>query len=225
MASSSLTDILDDSFTQLDFTTSYMFGSTKCFTFEMPRGVKISQAMISINNSIFPSFIRATSFILSLSFTYPKQLFKGREFGINAWTSTGNKVPSYYNTVVNIKGVEVLRRRNKSGTPCIDWQSYDDQIKKNIQKSVGCRPSYWNTSETYILPLCKSKEQLGNITFRGMKEYLEIERSKNETLTNPCNEIMKLDFNTHEMDLQAHLLSHENMQLPSQGMFSSMSMN
>ena len=71
MASSSLTDILDDSFTQLDFTTSYMYGSTKCFTFEMPRGMKIFQAMIAINNSIFPSFIRPTYlFTLSLRFTY-----------------------------------------------------------------------------------------------------------------------------------------------------------
>ena len=226
IASSSPTDMIYNSFKSLNFTTSYLFGSSKCFTFEMPRGVKIFQAMIALNNSIFPFLIRPTHFLtLSLSFTYPKQLFKGHEFGINSWPSTENDLPRYYNTGVDIKGVEVLRRRYKSGTPCIDWQSYDDQIKKNIQKSVGCRPSYWNTSETYILPLCKSKEQLGNITFRGMEEFLEIERSKNETLTNPCNEIMKLDFNTHEMDLQAHLLSNENMQFQTQGMFSSMSMN
>ena len=186
----------------------------------MPHGVKISQAMISINNSIFPSFIRPTYlFTLSLSLTYPKQLFKGREFGINTWPSTGNKVPSYYNTVVNIKGVEVLRRRNKSGTTCIDWQSYDDEIKKNIQHGVGCRPPYWNTNETYTLPPCKSKEQLGNITFRGMEEFQEIERSKNETINNPCNEIMKLDFDKHDMDLHEHLLSHEDIPFPSQGKY------
>ena len=220
IASSSLTDILDDSLTQLNFTTSYMYGSTKCFTFEMPRGMKIFQVTIAINNSIFPSFVRPTHmFMVPLSFTYPKQVFKGNEFGINTWPSTGDKVPTYYNTVVNIKGVEVLRRRNKSGIPCIDWQSYDDEIKKNIQQWVGCRPPYWNTNETHTLPPCKSKEQLGNITFRGMEEFLKIERSKNETINNPCNEIMKLDLDTHNMDLHEHLLSHDNMAFTYQGKY------
>ena len=220
IASSSLTDILDDSVTQLGFTTSFMYGSTKCFTFEMPTGMKLFQATIAINNSIFPSFIRPTHlFMVPLSFTYPKQLFKGYEFGINAWPSTENKLPTYYNTVVGIKGVEILRRRNKSGIPCTDWQSYDDEIKNNIEQWVACRPPYWNTNETHTLPPCKSKEQLGNITFRGMEEFLKIERSKNETINNPCNEIMKLDLDTHNMDLHEHLLSHDNMAFTYQGKY------
>jgi hypothetical protein len=58
-----------------------------------------------------------------------------------------------------IKGVEVLKRRNKGSRPCLeDWKNYDNNVQMDHINNVGCRSPYQNSSTK--LPLCNNKEQM-----------------------------------------------------------------
>ena len=61
-----------------------------------------------------------------------------------------------YHTVYSISNIEIMKRRNKPSSPCIEG-AYDETIIQNAIKSVGCKFSFhklMNGSQ-----LCKSKEE------------------------------------------------------------------
>jgi hypothetical protein len=86
-----------------------------------------------------------------------------------------------------MKGMEVLRRRQKDYQACSKDIKYDTWLAQNITATINCTPPYWPTY--YKRPLCTTQKELkaANQMFWDIF-YGLVEKNA------PCDEIRKLDF-------------------------------
>ena len=100
---------------------------------------------------------------------------------------------------INVKDIEVLKRRTKYTKPCDDTQSFDNVTLKQILQIVGCRPPYWNANFEVELPQCNTKDELKDLTNR-LSNAVQYETGQYENGTPPCNEVQKVDIDFSETD-------------------------
>ena len=141
--------------TLINTTTSFL-GPNKCVSFETQRGMKMTRLTIVIRNSVFENGIRPNEpheFYIAIS--YPQQVFRAYGFSVYTWPDRRNISSKTYATEFNLKGVEILKKRSKSNSPCSDWRSYDNDTIKRIILREGCTPPYWRFDQDLSLPSCK----------------------------------------------------------------------
>ena len=101
----------------VDITHSNSFPGYKCFTLHLPSMARILQVSVAMRNSLFPSGFRPRNGF-DLILHYPQQKLLSWQFETSNWLKRNNETSKSYQTDVNVKDVEVLRRRNKGNEPC-----------------------------------------------------------------------------------------------------------
>ena len=119
---------------------------------------------------------------------YPNQALIAKTLNY-LWSLPWNKNESH-EMQFQIRGVEVLRRRQKWRRPCHeDWPNYDHYIMKKQIDLVGCRPPYLflNTRKH----LCRTKEKMKEIYQRFYFGQNDLD------LDPPCREMEKI-YESHK---------------------------
>jgi hypothetical protein len=196
VSSSKFLDISKNN-TSIEKLYSYGFPTFKCFTFNLPKRTKIITVAVAIKNSVFSSGIRPKKGF-EVMLHYPQQRLRSWEFVLKNWPRRTNTSSKSYQLDVNVKDIEILKRRNRYAKQCININSYDNLTAEEIMQSVGCRPPYWNTKGSAGLPACTTRLELQGISslfynaLEGTGEY--------ENPIPPCNEITKIGVDFVETD-------------------------
>ena len=118
--------------------THVYFWGVSCLTLLAEPSNRMFEASLWMNSSVFtnggkrPAF--DYKFVVSLS--YPNQILK---FAYHFGTWPERNSSDSYSMNFRIKDVEVLRRRYKSGSKCLDWQKYDNIAEEQALSYIGCR--------------------------------------------------------------------------------------
>ena len=154
--------------------TGFCFGFFHtCFTLQVPQEKEIQSYAISLKSNIFPNSSRPPSYGFMSLFHYPNQLLLSTK---------------------TVKGVEMLRRRNKRAQPCyVDWKNYDEALMNHHIDRVGCSPPYLN-SKKIDAPLCNSTELLKKSKF--------ILKTGDYELDPPCSSMEKIYYSVEESTLK-----------------------
>ena len=169
----------------------------KCFSFELPfkKDTLIDSLSIEFNNAIFPNGKRPIdgwgSKGLMIYHHYPGQFGRSFPTGKRFWNPRASS--NSYRMRLYFKGIEVLRRRNKSFEECHDNIPYDQWITENIMATIKCNPPYWVPDNQY--PICRTQEELQKAqTMFWSYFYGNLESNQ------PCTEIQKVDMDYEETD-------------------------
>ena len=97
-----------------------------------------------------------------------------------------------YWVVLEIKGVEILKRRNKRRDRCTnDGASYDNLVLEEHIKTYGCKAPYQKTLETF--PICSTRNEIKRSLF-------EKANVKSNYYHVPCKGISKVDVEHTEVE-------------------------
>ena len=114
--------------------STFRSATFKCFSFSLPLKKNGKHIYIGVNNTVFKSGKRSNSnFMIGLH--YPNQQLRSWQFTKEYWLNRVKNPIKSYVIEVYVKGVEVLKRRNKSQMPCLDGTKYDPMILNDIQIS------------------------------------------------------------------------------------------
>ena len=135
----------DDFVTTIESLSTYVSFrryTQKCFTFDTPwiPGEKIEMIDLKINPQVFQQKegnIPLSSRKFSIHYHFPHQKMTSLTKP-NGWVSEITRKTKDYARKHYIGNIEVLRRRNKDGNPCIEGE-YDDQITLMAAQEVGCK--------------------------------------------------------------------------------------
>ena len=129
-----------------------------CYALQTPHDYDMTLFAILIRNSIFPSSIKSENYDMLTFLHYPNQLLVSYKT-IKYWFASRD-LNSSYSMRFQIRGIEVVHRRNKNGRPCNEeWNDYDHNIIQQHLDNVGCRPPYVE-NDVSELPLCSNKEEM-----------------------------------------------------------------
>ena len=128
-----------------------------CYELSIPPDRNIRKFWFRINTKIFPSRIRPKSYGFMTILHYPNQALIAKTLNY-LWSHPWNENKSH-DMQFQIRGVEVLRRRQKWQRPCHeDWSNYDHYIMKKHVDLVGCRAPYLLLNNR--THLCRTKKQM-----------------------------------------------------------------
>jgi hypothetical protein len=171
------------------------FAAAPCFAVGIPFMEKqgIDSMVVSIKKNIFfvgnvptrQQIVRGRS-QFSIGFSYQNQYFPllGRTAerrGLDDFTNTCSGF------IINVRGMEILRRRNKLSDPCNDYANEDAmKVLDDTANKLRCKPQHWDLPSP--LPDC-SQEQLNE-----SRVHLDdsLYNSNAKRLLKPCRSI--LDF-------------------------------
>ena len=150
------------------------FGAN-CFTLDFPfeRDLSLSKFWLLLKPEVFvggvrPSFsavnpLFENQFIVYLH--YPKQFV--RHFvkdlpSMGMWPNRGKHSPKSYRMRFNIKGMEVLEKRNKRNKPCTTGlPDFDDLFIQEVFTKLECKPPYWASWKSSTpLPTCRDVNKM-----------------------------------------------------------------
>ena len=167
----------------------------KCFSFGIPfkTGIGVNSLEIQLNSSVFPNAVLPRNgwtsyFGFHLYFHRHNQFIRSFASRKTIWEeskTTSHKIIAY------LSGIEVIRRRQKSGWQCIENTDYDSWVYRNITKSLGCKAPYW----THIdhVPNCKRKKDLQYIAQKYWDMF-----TWNLDSNPPCTEIKRIQIDYEE---------------------------
>ena len=171
--------------------------NSKCFTLHTPVGKQVMTVTLKLKNSIFSSGFRPRN-AFKVVLHYPEQLHKGWKFVVKNWLPRGEKTSKSYQTDINVKDVEVLRRRNRSNNGCKkNSLSTVNTTREKIMTLGGCKPPYWQDMSSEI-PHCNTQDQLEDIRHLNRMAITGTGMFQNEIP--PCNEIQKIGFDFFDTD-------------------------
>ena len=153
----------------------------KCFSFDTPfiRNKQIKQLTIHLKGTIFQGKgIIPDKKQFTIHYHYPHQTT--RSFStLDGWKSKADKkVPNYMRRFY-VGSFEVVKRRDKSGDPCIG-ENYDNHIIDSAMRDAGCKSSVIKTNNSF--PICETE--------KSFKEFEAAWKVKEHPL--PCNTIQSL---------------------------------
>lgn len=127
-----------------------------CYALQVPHDSEINAFSIGISSSIFPGGIRTNDYrFLSMLHGRNQLLISGSV----KYNYPRREPKDFYKLRYKVKGVELIRRRNKRNRPCYkDWTNYDAMIMENHAKVLGCTPPYFNPIPN--IPYCSNKDQM-----------------------------------------------------------------
>ena len=171
----------------------------KCFSFGIPfrTGIGVNSLEIQLNSSVFPNAVLPRNgwtsyFGFHLYFHRHNQFirsFASRKYIWEERKTTSHKIVAY------LSGIEVIRRRQKSGLQCIEDTDYDSWVYRNITKSIGCKAPYW----THIdhVPICVREKDLQYIAQKYWEAF-----TWNLDSNPPCTEIKRIQIDYEEQDFK-----------------------
>ena len=164
----------------------HLFGM-KCLSFHYRSPKRIFAASMWLNSSMILNNFEYTSLIV---LSYPGQVFRGASTFLGKVFAWPNKKDSSntYEMAFGVKDVEVIRRRNKGETKCVDWDKYDSLLEQQVLTYVGCRPFYLLSMESHRQ--CNTQQEMARI----YKEFLENMVSSQDLMKflPPCSEIQRM---------------------------------
>ena len=183
-------------------TTRLKMSNLMCLGIDFPieRSVKILGRGIKIKTSIFKDGIRS-GFMHALSkdrgfaimIHYPHQIFRNRWWKSN-WPARPLNASKSYVITYDIRGMEVVRYRDKRGQRCQEeFPEYDDQATQDILLSVGCKPPYIHAKNN--LTACTTLQQMKEITERQIQLW-----SEDNPKYLPCNGLERISYEVTESD-------------------------
>ena len=156
---SSFYHALDGSIRKVPYVTYFGFtglGFTKCFGIE-----RVNNNLLGIvsffKQDIFPNGERPPMGKFIVSFHYPQQLHHSWSNMLYTWPKRKDNISYSMNFI--IKSVEILKRRYKDKSPCMDdTTSFDEVVMDGHLKHIGCRAPYQKSKSN--LPICCTKEKI-----------------------------------------------------------------
>ena len=188
------------SFDNIHIHTFHQFATpfVKCFTINVPANTKIAFVFIVLDNSVFPSGTwKKDDFQLALH--YPEQRIRGYQFWLTDFQTRANLSNTSFQIDVNVKDIEILRRRQKHKKHCIDKTAYDNLIIDKIIHKTQCIPPYWYKDSKFKLPNCTEKKQFETSAMRYAKEF--VGGGAFQDSNPPCHEIQKIGIYVKEFDV------------------------
>ena len=176
------------------------YPTVKCFTFNIPKHMKISKFAIALKNSIFPAGIRPKSgfdVILHLH----QQMLRSRQFVLRNWPIRTSTSAYSYQMDISVKDIEILRLRNKPRNPCSNSISFDNDTLKDIVDSVGCIPPYMDISLKNRLAPCKTQNDLLRISKQFVAAYESA--GEYENTISLCKEIQRIGVDVVDTDFNS----------------------
>lgn len=155
----------------------------KCFGFRVNYTFSKDIAYIIIwFKESFGSILKQFSDV-SMMIHYPGQMLRRKGIDQAIWTDpTKNKIV----TSINIDLFEILFRRDKPKTPCIQNSiHYDDLIVHRHMKNLQCKAPYHSMYDEY--PVCETLEKLRDYRYNGFI-------LPKGNFSDPCQEMTFLSF-------------------------------
>ena len=178
-------------------------GLHKCFGFEIkPEFVKtVKKIKVRLSSRLFgeyPEKKRPSDGQFSTRIHYPKQFLLAYQNVKWGWPERINN-NSYYMRFT-IKMVELLRRRNKSNSPCVsDDNQFDLGIMRRALAKTGCRPPY--LIQDTSIPKCLTKEKI-------KASFFDECNFKAEDFAPPCEEMLQMADDYTEIDATTRVQSY-----------------
>ena len=161
------------------------------------------QTWIKIRTNLFQNSIRQSVYEydpdspnwggFEVWFHYPNQLMQSWHLGMGKWfwPQRNENSSKNYEMVFERSKMEVMKRRNKDESPCVEDEiNHDQHVIQEIMSKSRCRPPHWNLS---AYPLCRSKEEMINVLPPLKKqEFLDY--------TPPCRIVTNMPFSFQELD-------------------------
>ena len=184
--------------------TSFANVAAKCFTVHTPTGKRVISVMLKLQNTVFPSGFRPRNGF-EVIFHYPEQLVRSWQLTIKNWPPRSNKTSKSYQMNIDVKDLEVLRRRNKRNNECAaDGVSQTNYTVQKIMTLAECMPPYWKNLKNPGLSPCNTRKQLEAIRILSRMARSGTGPFQDDIL--PCNEIQKIglehldtDFNVKDV--------------------------
>ena len=173
---------------------------SKCFGIEIGHN-NINSMMVGMQQNIFEGGIRPKMFGLAIFFHYPSQLLRSFHTHKQDWFVRKDR--STFAMNFELKGMEVVERRNKRKVECIpDWKNYDNIILEKHLETVGCKSPYQNYHKMYMnrLPICENAE-------KTKEAHFSFRDGDINTYPPPCKEIETINYGYTETNWTADLAS------------------
>ena len=106
-----------------------------------------------------------------------------------------------------MRDMEVLKRRQKRGSACLEVHDYDEKKKEDMMLEVGCRPYFWNHST--IDRICRTQKEIQGLMSRNVEIFYRINQKESDIP--PCTEIQKLQID-HEIKTTTMTFIEEHTQ-------------
>ena len=162
------------------------------------------QASIIIQTDIFHDSVRPSKYDydqdsptwggFEVWFHYPNQLMEAWHMGMGKWFWPNRDGFPSQNYEMNFQRskMDVLERRNKKNSPCIeDWKNHDEYVIEQIVTNAGCRPPHWKTKQD--VRLCASQEEM-------LKVFPPLKKHEFLDYVPPCRSITNIPFSYSETD-------------------------
>ena len=181
-------------------TIRFIMANMICFGISILSGQNMYAMNIKIKTEIFKDGVRPSymDFLtidrgIAVVFHYPKQISRSN-WWTNHWPTRHANDSKNYIMSFNVRGLEVVRFRNKRSQVCEEgFPDYDDETMKDIFKSVGCRPPFAKSMQN--IARCKNSKQMKEISRRQIKLWED-----DNLLHLPCRGIERLNTDFTELD-------------------------
>ena len=213
MISSCIKSVVFEPCAPVEAITNGMFlGGLRTHSFQFPRDRLTTVASFQFRKSIFPNGIGpATQQELMIAFQYPRRIYRsqGSLFSITWPLNEDNR---YKNHAIDFKfrDMEVIQRRQKSGSECLIAHDYDQIKMEDMMLEVGCRPYYLNHST--IDRICKTKKDIDDLLTRHVEVFFRLKQTENDIP--PCSDIQKLQIDHKIETTEMTLLEEHSKQKP-----------
>ena len=101
-------------------------------TLRFPTHVPMRLARIKLKRSIFQSGVRPVFREFYVHFAYPNQFYRSFSSIKYQWPIRTNESPNNYVMRINLKSMEVLRKRKKKDNDCYNLKDFDGIIRERI---------------------------------------------------------------------------------------------
>ena len=184
--------------------TRLMMPNMVCYGIDIEMTKEIVAIGIIIKTSIFPNMIRPSHADdltpmgrgISVILHYSNQILNTKWWKKN-WPTRSDQASKSFAITYDIRGVEVIRTRNKRQKPChenIDFD-YDSEVFKEILDNAGCRPPY--TTMRKNLAICDTKSKMKEIKENHFKHFSGLNLKYQ-----PCNLLVKVNYEVTERDTE-----------------------
>ena len=175
-----------------------------CYGIDLKMTKETIMSGIIIKTNIFPNMIRPSHvddpFLmnrgLNVILHYPNQLLNTKWWKSD-WPTRSDQASKSFSIVYDIRGVEVIRLRNKRGETCYDdiKYDYDSEVFKEILDNAECKPPY--TSLRDDLKICDDQSKMKEINQNHSKLFSGLHLG-----FKPCNLLVKVNYEVTEIDTE-----------------------
>ena len=190
------------------------FGA-KCFTIDFPfeKDLSMLRFWLLLKPEVFSGGVRPSVTAIDpfaenrlvVYPHYPKQFVRHffRDLpSMGMWPSRGKRSPKSYVMRFNIKGIEVLEKRNKRNKPCaMGLPDFDDMFVQDVLMKLGCKPPYWaawKSSTSY--PTCRDPNKMEQARKLVANLTYGYEVQEDVMSSTPCRGLERIDYDHFDDD-------------------------